>query len=140
MTGGSTLMRNYVSGEWVASSAVDSMPVLNPATGDPSLTTQSLDVGEDFNGNTLLDRWGETPHLLSIQQADWAGYNPTVANSFNNELTRPWTSILAANAAQARMNRQVLFRRALKLVRGNIGIDGTGVTSMPANGLTVAST
>ena len=34
------------------------------------------------------------------------------------------------------MNRQVLFRRALKLVNGGIQ---SGVSSLPANGLTVAS-
>ena len=37
------------------------------------------------------------------------------------------------------MNRQVLFRRALKLVNAGIGIAGAGVSSMPAIGFTVAS-
>jgi hypothetical protein len=106
--------------------------VVNPpsATGDPAAAA-ILETGEDFDGDGALDRFGETPHLLGIQQADWSGYNAPFSTS-----ARPWTTIAASNAGQARMNRQVLFRRALKLING--GIAG-GVTSLPANGLTVAS-
>ncbi len=119
--------------------------VVNPPAADGSPTaagTAILETGEDFNGNNTLDRWGETPHIAGIldnaltQMTTWtgSGYNAPFDST-----ARPWLTISAANAAQARMNRQVLFRRALKLVRGGIGIDGSGVTSMPANGLTVAS-
>jgi hypothetical protein len=114
--------------------------VVNPssATGDPSAST-TLDIGEDFNANGTLDRWGETPHLLGIQQTDWTGYNAPF-----NASTRPWTGINVNNAGQARMNRQVLFRRALKLINAGICATGNanctvGATRMPANGLTVAS-
>ncbi len=106
--------------------------VVNPpsATGDPSAAFV-LETGEDFDNDTTLDRFGETPHLLGIQQADWTGYTAP----FNTN-ARPWTTVAANNAGQARMNRQVLFRRALKLI--NAGVQG-GVSRMPANGLTVAS-
>ena len=43
---------------------------------------------------------------------------------------RPWTAVTAA--AAARVNRAVLFRRALKLVHGSLG-------SLPSQGLTVAA-
>ncbi len=46
---------------------------------------------------------------------------------------RPWSAV---TAAQARVNRPVLFRRALKLING--GISG-GVNNLPASGLTVTS-
>jgi hypothetical protein len=111
--------------------------VVNPTTNNPATNT-TLDIGEDFNGNNTLDRWGESAHLLGIrdqnavQQTDWTGYSAPF-----NDTGRPWTTIPVS--ASARVSRQVLFRRALKLVRGGIGIDGAGVTSMPANGFTVAS-
>ena len=48
-----------------------------------------------------------------------SGYNAPF-----NATARPWTDINVNNAGQARMNRQVLFRRALKLV--NAGICAAG--------------
>ena len=89
-----------------------------------------LDTGEDVNGNGVLDRYGETPHILTVG-GDWTGYVAPF-----NAAGRPWTTIAAADAAQARVNRQVLFRRGLKLVSGgNVG----AVSSLPAGGLTVGS-
>ena len=37
-------MRNYVGGQWVASSAADSLPVLNPATGEHARHDAALDA------------------------------------------------------------------------------------------------
>ena len=51
-------------------------------------------------------------------------------------LPTPLTEILTGSHPQARVNRQVFFRRALKLTNG--GIAG-GVNSLPVSGLTVAT-
>jgi hypothetical protein len=103
--------------------------VVNPAsaTGAQNAT---LDAGEDVNGNGVLDRHGETPHALAVG-GDWSGFGAPFDAS-----ARPWIEITTANAPQARVNRQVLFRRALKLV--NAGVVG-GVSRLPQGGLTVAS-
>jgi hypothetical protein len=102
---------------------------VNPAstTGAQNAT---LDAGEDVNGNGVLDRYGETPHPLAVG-GNWTGFGaPFDAGA------RPWTTIATSNAPEARVNRQVLFRRALKLM--NAGVSG-GATRLPAGGLTVAS-
>ncbi len=71
---------------------------------------------------------------------------PAVAGSlYTFALARPATVIPFANTAtlpgagQARVNKTLLFRRALKLVRGGIGIANVGVNSLPDAGLTVAA-
>jgi hypothetical protein len=46
---------------------------------------------------------------------------------------RPWSVV---TAARARVNRPVLFRRALKLIHGGIS---AGVNNLPASGLTLSS-
>ncbi len=102
---------------------------VNPGSATGAQNT-GLDVGEDVNQNGTLDRYGETPHILGVG-GDWTGFNAPFDAS-----AHPWTTITTANAPQARVNRQVLFRRGLKLV--NAGVVG-GVSRLPANGLTVAS-
>lgn len=109
---------------------------VNPtvAGGLPAVTCPAVvpQTGEDVNasgGN--LDCYGETPHLLGVGEANWAAY----AAPFN-DTGRPWTTIAAADFPKARVNRQVLFRRALKLV--SAGVAG-GVTSLPVTGLTVVA-
>src|SRR5262249_25388330 len=71
---------------------------------------------------------GQTPHALAIPagSADPASF-PYSPNG------RPWSAV---TAAQARVNKPVLFRRAVKLVNG--GIVG-GASSLPAAGLTIAA-
>jgi hypothetical protein len=106
---------------------------VNPTVsgGVPTTTCPSEDpqVGEDVNENDDLDCYGETPHLLAVGEASWgaSGYSAPF-----NDTGRPWTTIAAANFPQGRVNRQVLFRRALKLVNG-------GGTNLPADGLTITS-
>jgi hypothetical protein len=103
---------------------------VNP--GSPAgVQNTTLDEGEDVNRSGAIDRYGETPHLLTLQQADWTGYSAPFDAS-----ARPWTVIANIDSARARVNRQVLFRRGLKLM--NAGISG-GATQLPAGGLTVAS-
>jgi hypothetical protein len=99
---------------------------VNPAssTGAPNTTLQT---GEDVNANGSLDRYGESPHSLAIPSG-------APASGTWSSAGRPWSVV--ANEPEARLNRQLLFRRALKLVNG--GVSG-GVTRLPAGGLTVAS-
>jgi hypothetical protein len=83
-----------------------------------------LEDGEDRNENGMLETYGATPSPLALYGAD-APFDGTAT---------PLTTI--ASAPAARVNRQVLFRRALKLVNG--GIAG-GLNNLPVDGLTVAA-
>jgi hypothetical protein len=76
-----------------------------------------LDDGEDVNEDNGLQRYGEN----AIAVANSSG-NFTAA-------ARPWTAV---TAAEARLNRAVLFRRALKLTNGALG-------NLVMPGLTIAS-
>ena len=113
--------------------AYGSEDIVNPASaaGTPSTT---LDVGEDVNNNLVLDVYGETPTACcGVVPAGTTSPSPYDANA------RPWTQFTAAssgNPGMARVNKQVLFRRALKLVNGGIN---AGVNNLPTAGLTVAS-
>jgi hypothetical protein len=103
--------------------------VVNPLSSTGAQNT-TLDTGEDYNGNGVLDRYGETPHVLGVG-GSWTGFSAPFDST-----ARPWTTLATANAQQARVNRQVLFRRALKLVDAAVT---AGVTHLPTAGLTVAS-
>ena len=108
---------------------------VNPTVsgGVPTVTCPVVapQTGEDVNANGVLDCYGETPHPLGVQQVDFAGYGAPF-----NGASLPWLQIAAIQAQSPRMNRQVLFRRALKLVNANVV---GGVTRLPADGLAVAS-
>jgi hypothetical protein len=89
--------------------------IVNPASlvGAPNGV---LDVGEDFNGNNVLDTYGQNPQLVAGMLAPL------------NAAARPWTNVdpgnaLAASVEQgiARRNRPIFFRRGLKLVNGGLG-------------------
>jgi malonate-semialdehyde dehydrogenase (acetylating) / methylmalonate-semialdehyde dehydrogenase len=71
VTGGSTLMRNYVNGDWVASSAADSVPVLNPATGDQLGTTPlstASDVAQAVDAaSRAFPAWRRVPVIDRVQ-------------------------------------------------------------------------
>src|SRR5688500_12460934 len=71
MTGGSTLMRNYVGGEWIASSAADSMAVLNPATGEQLATTPLSTAAEVAaavdRAHRAFPAWRRTPVTDRVQ-------------------------------------------------------------------------
>jgi hypothetical protein len=92
--------------------------VINP--GDTNgIPNGVLDPGEDVNGNTVLDVYGQNPVNLPAGAAA-----PLDANA------RPWT--IVTDPSILRINRPLLFRRALKLVNGGLG-------NIIAPGLTVAS-
>jgi hypothetical protein len=99
---------------------------VNPAspTGTPN---GQLDVGEDLNGNGILDVYGQMPRLLGGMTAPFVG------------TARPWTSVDPAGslsveqrAAIATRNPSAFFRRALKIVDG-------GSNQLVAPGLTIVS-
>lgn len=97
--------------------------IINPlsATGTPNNT---LDVGEDANGNGTLDTYGNFPNFDGV-------YNTSFANA-----VAPMTNAARLNTlvrrAHAVSNRALFFRRALKLANG-----GLGNIVMP--GLTIAA-
>ncbi len=76
-----------------------------------------LDTGEDTNRNNTLERYGENAIAVAGSTGNWTA------------AARPWTGV---TAAEARLNRPVLFRRALKLVNGELG-------NIVRPGLTIAS-
>ena len=97
---------------------------VNPAvaSGAPNAT---LDVGEDVNGNNILDTYGATPNYNGVSGALPPGaLTPLIGTAL------PTTSL---SPGQAQVNRSILFRHALKLINGSI-IAGLGV-----NGLTVVA-
>lgn len=69
-----------------------------------------LDPGEDVNSNNVLDVYGEFPLVPAnlIGAAPPGGIVPSVN-------TRPWNFI---TVAEARVNPELFFRRAVKLVNG----------------------
>jgi hypothetical protein len=89
---------------------------VNPgvAAGGPN---GALDVGEDVNGNGQLDTYGQMAIAVP-------GSNGVLTGA-----ARPWTVL---TSVEARANRAVLFRRALKLTNGTLG-------NLPMPGLTVAA-
>ena len=97
---------------------------VNPAssTGARNYTP---DVGEDVNGNSAADTYGEIPYyppgIIGIDE--WGpGSRPE----------RTLDLSVIGNQNIARANRPVFFRRALKLVNGGLG-------NVPSPGFTVAS-
>lgn len=107
--------------------------VVNPASaaGTPNGV---LDTGEDVSSNLALDVYGQTPTACcGAVPVGTTSPSPYDANA------RPWTQFTAAssgNPGMARVNKQVLFRRALKLINGGIN---AGVNNLPTSGLTVAA-
>ncbi len=96
-----------------------------------------LQAGEDVNGNGTQQLYGGTPwnDAANLPAGNAAPYSAAGT---------PRTAIPIGNAAGgatigagiARVNKVVLFRRALKVING--GIVG-GVNSLPATGLTIAA-
>lgn len=106
----------------------------NAAGAASSAPNNVLEAGEDRNPVDndpmyvpVLETYGALPSAV-------AGVVPGGAQAPFNAAATPLTAI--ANAPAARMNKQVLFRRALKLING--GING-GVNNLPDSGLTVAA-
>lgn len=86
----------------------------------------SLDDGEDVNASGALDNYGRLPSYNGTGNTVLAGSTAPLDST-----ARPDTSV---TAGQARINRPVLFRRALKLVNGGIGnIVTPGLTIVAEN-------
>jgi hypothetical protein len=98
--------------------------IINPTTA-AGTTYGTLDVGEDVNGDGVLQTYGQYPHNTGNSFATWSAPLDGTA--------RPWTQV---TGVQAQSNRAILFRRALKLVNGAIV---GGVNNLPPGGLTVIS-
>jgi hypothetical protein len=109
---------------------------INTAAGSGSEAPNNLlEDGEDRNENGTLETYGEEPSALALYGAS----APFDASA------RPWLNL--AFHPEARVNRQVLFRRALKVTNGCIGVGGTtqgcnapnGVNNLPVDGVTVVA-
>ena len=100
---------------------------VNPAsaTGTPN---NVLDTGEDVNASAVLDVYGGVQNFNGVANAVMPGVPAGSVFAAGNA-----TPIASIKPGEAQVNRSVLFRHALKLVRGN-NIRGLGVT-----GLTVVS-
>ena len=123
--------RNALSAETGAYGYED---IVNPgsAAGAPNggLPEQAEDVSSSIGGNpdNVLDVYGGMPNFQGVYNTVRAGsLAPLDVNA------RPLTQL---EAGPARVNRALLFRRALKLVRGGIV---AGVNGLPATGLTVVA-
>jgi hypothetical protein len=109
---------------------------VNSAQGAASSAANGiLEGGEDRNENGTLETYGATPSAVALYGA-LAPFDATAT---------PLTNI--ANHPEARVNRQVFFRRALKLVNACIGTTAVtpgcnaanNVNNLPDDGLTVAT-
>ncbi len=104
--------------------------VINPATA-AGVPNGVLDTGEDSGGldangkpmaagNGVLETYGQIPVNL-----------PAGAAAPLNNAARPWSTL--SSAAQAMVNRPILFRRGLKLVNGGLGNLPPGFTVASEN-------
>ncbi len=125
------------TGEYGNEDSINSSGGAGPA--DPAPNGGMPEGGEDRNEDGDLDTYG-----ARIENTV-AGLLPTNPIAPYNLATTPRTSI--ANPGAARVNRQLLFRRALKLVNACIGtataVPGcnaaSGVNNLPDTGLTIAA-
>jgi Tfp pilus assembly protein PilX len=92
---------------------------VNPSVVN-GLPNATLDAGEDVNASGTLDNYGQLPNANGTAGQVPFGVAPLDTNA------RPGTLL---KNGQAQVNRAILFRRALKLVRGS-NIAGNGVTGL----------
>ncbi len=97
--------------------------IVNPAsaTGAPNGV---LDAGEDVNANGLLDDYGATPN--------YDGNRTWVPPGAISPLNGTATPLTLLSGGRAKVNRQVIYRHALKLTNGTLG-------NLVAPGLTIAA-
>ncbi len=117
--------------------------LVNPASAQ-SVSNGLLNTGEDVNGNGVLDLYGGSPRLYPVDAtAYWMANVPAWVPATG--ATGAWvegavtTLTTAVSVGEARVNPQLFFRRAVKLVNGGYT---TGNLRLPANGtqgLTVAT-
>jgi hypothetical protein len=101
---------------------------VNPAsaTGAPNGV---LDAGEDLNGNGTLETYGQFPSYGGVASTAFPPVVGPGGAGLLDASARPWTGI---SGAEARVNRALLFRRAVKLTNGQRG-------NLVAPGLTIAA-
>ena len=97
--------------------------VINPGSGTGS-PDGALNEGEDVNANGVLDVYGGEPSV-------GGAYN-TVPGTYQTPLDGNATPLTFITAGQAKVNRAIFFRRALKVFNGSIG-------NLIAPGLTIAA-
>lgn len=105
---------------------------INRASADGVANGGAPEAGEDFNGDGVLQVYGQTPIFPAGYTLDAGTPGTLPANTFNAPLTtaaRPWTTV---TAAVAKANRPIFFRRALKIVNGRQG-------NLPADGLNITA-
>ena len=97
--------------------------IVNPASGTGA-PNGILDAGEDVNANGILDNYGGVPSYNGVR-----GNVPPGAIAPLNGTATPLTFL---SGGQAKVNRAVLYRHALKLRNGGLGL-------LVAPGLTIAA-
>ncbi len=127
----------------------------NPGTGCPN---GAIEQGEDLEGDGILRTYGgvETIPLYPLASAGtnwtvsplWNGTKLTTVLQASSECPAPlvaapmsstnWPGVMYVNAQEARQNPPVFFRRALKIVDGQVLNLGITCGAIPC-GLTIAS-
>jgi hypothetical protein len=103
----------------------------NSSSGAPNGSTVPLpEVGEDLNGNNILDRYGRIARLPSGLVGGWGAVSSPFSSSATPE--NQLNGNLTEGVVMARRNPLFFFRRALKLTNGALG-------NLVAPGLTIAS-
>lgn len=97
--------------------------IVNPASGTGA-PNGVLDAGEDVNANGILDDYGADPNYQGV-----AGNVPPGAIAPLNGSANPLTFLAGG---QAKTNRAIIYRHALKLRNGGLG-------NLVAPGLTIAA-
>jgi hypothetical protein len=96
--------------------------IINPGTANGAANA-GLDAGEDVNANAVLDAYGNL--------ASYNGVRGTAPPGAAGPLVGTATHTAVAQMGQAKVNRAILFRHALKLANG--------MTNIVTPGLTIAS-
>lgn len=98
--------------------------IVNPGSGT-GVPNGALDTGEDVNGSGALDAYGQFPSYNGTSNSV-----PPGAIAPLNAAALPTTGL---SAGEARVNRAILFRRALKLT------NGSNLAAITSSGLTISS-
>lgn len=99
--------------------------VINPGSGTGA-PDDDLDTGEDMNQNGDLDTYGQFPSYGGVAETAPPGATAPLTTA-----ARPTTLL---GQAHAKVNRAILFRRALKVMNG-ADLEGT----LGVDGLTIAT-
>ena len=112
--------------------------IVNPSSAQ-SVSNGVLDIGEDVNGNGLLDVYGGIPRQYPLDKSSYVLLDDSgnvVWSAAENATVSRWvegvpvTLDTAVTVDEARVNPPVFFRRALKVVDGGY----SGTLTLPHNG------